>query len=236
MRYRWPSPNETNAFGSAPTPTWFWLLLIGVLGLIFWQFVPKNEVQVLYYPWFIEQVQGGNIKSLTIQGSELRGTLRRVQQYRNPPSSTTTLVRRFMTQAPSEDSIEPIVQTLIQIDKKTHAEGEQAVEPTQIDVQPPSSPGGLAWIVILLPTIVVLCFIMGLVHFLARRARGPVYGGTQGRLDSEQDKITPAEEAILQAVKLCRETTVLSQDERERLERAMSQLEAVLKNWPQPEV
>ena len=153
MGNRKPSPSETNAFGSAPMPTWFWLLLIGVLGLIFWQFVPKSEIQVLYYPWFIEQVQAGNIKSLTIQGNELRGTLRRVQQYRNPPSSTTTLVRRFMTQAPSEDSIQPIVQTLIQNDKKRQAEGEQTVEPTRIDVQPPNSPGGLAWIMILLPTV-----------------------------------------------------------------------------------
>ena len=75
MGNRKPPPSETNAFGNAPMPTWFWLLLIGVLGLIFWQFVPKSEIQVLYYPWFIEQVQAGNIKSLTIQGNELRGTL-----------------------------------------------------------------------------------------------------------------------------------------------------------------
>ena len=236
MGNRKPPPSETNAFGNAPMPTWFWLLLIGVLGLIFWQFVPKSEIQVLYYPWFIEQVQAGNIKSLTIQGNELRGTLRRVQQYRNPQSSTTTLVRRFMTQAPSEDSIQPIVHTLIQNDKKRQAEGEQTVEPTRIDVQPPSSPGGLAWIMILLPTGVVLGLIMGLVHLVTRRARGPVYGGTQGRLDSEEDKISRAEEAILEAVKLCRETTVRSQDQREHLERAISQLETVLKNWPQPEV
>jgi cell division protease FtsH len=236
MGNQWPPPSKTNAFGSAPTPAWFWLLLIGVLGLIFWKFVPKNEVQVLYYPWFIEQVQGGNIESLTIQGNELRGTLRRVQQYRNPPSSRTTVVRRFMTQAPSEASIQPIVQTLIQNDKKTQAEGEQTVEPTRIDVQPPSSPSRLTPIVILLPTILVLVVIIGLVQFVMRRARGPVYGGTQGRLDSEEAKITRAEEAILEAAKLCRETTVLSQDQRERLEHAISHLETVLKNRSQPEV
>ena len=50
------------------------------------------------------------------------------------------------------------MQTLIQNDKKRQAEGEQTVEPTRIDVQPPSSPGGLAWIMILLPTGVVLGF------------------------------------------------------------------------------
>ncbi len=236
MENRRPPPSKTNAFGSAPTPPWVWLLLIGVLGLIFWQFVPKNEVQVLYYPWFIEQVQSGNIKSLTIEGNELRGMLRREQQYRNPPSSTTTLVRRFITHAPSEDSIQPIVQTLIQNDKKIQGGGEQTVEPTRIDVQPLSSPGGIAWIVILLPTIVVLGFIMGLVHLVMRRARVPVYGGTQGRFDSEEDQIARAEAAILEAVKLCRKTVVLSPEQRERLERAMSQLETVLKSWPQPEL
>ncbi len=236
MQNRRPPPSKTNAFGRAPTPPWVWLLLIGVLGLVFWEFVPKNEVQVLYYPWFIEQVQSGNIKSLTIEGNELRGTLRREQQYRNPPSSTTHLVRRFITHAPSEESIQPIVQTLIQNDKKILGAGEQMVEPTRIDVQQPSSPGGIAWIAILLPTIVVLGFIMGAVHLVMRRARVPVYGGTPARFDAEEAKIARAEEAILEAAKLCRETVVLSHEQRERLEHAMSQLETVLKSWPHPEL
>jgi cell division protease FtsH len=236
MENRRPPPRKTNALGGAPTPPWIWLLLIGVLGLVFWQFVPKNEVQVLYYPWFIEQVQSGNIKSLSIEGNELRGMLRREQQYRNPPNPTTTLVRRFITHAPSEDSIQSIVQTLIQNDKKMQDEGAQTVEPTRVDVQPPSSPGGIAWVVILFPTIALLGIIMGLLQLVWRRARVPVYGGTQGRFDSEEDKIARAEEAILEAAKLCRDTVVLSPEQRERLERAMSQLETVLKSWPQPEI
>lgn len=233
MENRRPPPSKTNGFGTASTPAWIWLLLIGVLGLIFWQFVPKAEVQVLYYPWFIEQVQSGNIKTLTVQGNELRGTLRTSQRYVNPSTSLTILVRRFITHAPSENSIQPIVQTLIQNDKKSQGGGEQTVEPTFIDVQPPSSTSGFVWIALLVPTFVILSsFLYGVM----RRARVPVDGGTRGGFNREEDKIARAEAAILEAAKLCRETVAVSHDQRERLERAISELEQVLKGSPQPEL
>src|SRR5271157_6051894 len=100
------SGRRTNGSSGSPTPPWLWLLLIGGFALIFWQFVPKTEIQVLYYPWFIEQVESDNIKSISIQGNELRGELRKEQQYTNPSTLTTTLVRKFITNAPSEVSVE----------------------------------------------------------------------------------------------------------------------------------
>ena len=50
-----PRGRKTNGSGGSPTPPWLWLLLIGGFALIFWQFVPKTEIQVLYYPWFLSR-------------------------------------------------------------------------------------------------------------------------------------------------------------------------------------
>ncbi len=88
---------SSNSSRRSLTPPWLWLLLIGGLALIFWQFVPKTEIQVNYYPWFVEQVESDNIKLLSIQGTELRGELRTEQPYLNPSTLTTILVRRFVT-------------------------------------------------------------------------------------------------------------------------------------------
>ena len=57
------SGRKTNGSGGSPTPPWLWLLLIGGFGLIFWQFVPKTETQVSYYPWFSNRSRADNIKT-----------------------------------------------------------------------------------------------------------------------------------------------------------------------------
>ena len=85
---RRPPTNTTrkpNGSGGSPTPPWLWLLLLGGFALIFWQFVPKTEVQVLYYPWFYEQVERDNIKSVTIQVTEIRGADERVNRQKVGP-------------------------------------------------------------------------------------------------------------------------------------------------------
>ena len=90
------SGRKTNGSGGSPTPPWLWLLLLGGFALIFWQFVPKTEVQVLYYPWFYEQVQADNIKSITIQGNGDPGRAAREQ--------TTTRIRRRRPSSRSRSS------------------------------------------------------------------------------------------------------------------------------------
>src|SRR5437764_15341171 len=106
-RRRPASGRQPKGSGWSPTPPWLWLLVIGFLALIFWQFVPKTEVQVLYHPWFIEQVENDNIKSLSFQDVEIRGELRAVQPYVTP-AGTSTPVRKFSTYAPSVDLIKPV--------------------------------------------------------------------------------------------------------------------------------
>ena len=61
--------------------------LIVALGfaLIFWQLSSKPETSVSYSPFFLDQVEKDNIKSLSIQGGEARGELRKKELY---PSSS----------------------------------------------------------------------------------------------------------------------------------------------------
>jgi cell division protease FtsH len=175
---------KTNGAGGSPTPPWLWLLLLGGFALIFWQFVPKQEVQVLYYPWFYEQVESDNIKSISIQGPEIRGELRKEQTYQNPATQTTVPVRKFITNAPSEPSIDRIEQKLIHLDERRSAEVQKkgddkekrAVEPVKIDVIPPNSANSLIWSMLLLPTFVILIFI----YLMMRRARDQFDGGILG--------------------------------------------------------
>src|SRR5580704_15069179 len=82
------SGRKTNGSGGTPTPPWLFLLLLGGFGLIFYLFVPKNEIAVGYYPWFYEQVEKDNVKTISIQGTEIRGELRKDQPYQSLPSQT----------------------------------------------------------------------------------------------------------------------------------------------------
>jgi cell division protease FtsH len=145
--------------GARPTPAWLWLLVIALLGLIFWHFAPRSEVQVSYAPWFLQQVAADNIQSLSIQGTEARGVLRQEQTYQRPTSKAAVPVRRFQTYFPSEASIEPIVQKLT-------SPREVGSPPVLIEASPPAS-NGMAWILLLMPMFVVL----GLVYLMTRRAR-----------------------------------------------------------------
>src|SRR5262249_51691013 len=100
---------KPNGSGGAPTPPWLLLLLLAGFALIFWQFTPRNEVPVSYSPWFLDQVNEGNIKSLTVQGTEVHGELRKKQKYQPVGSSTMVAVEKFSTYFPSEPSIDPVL-------------------------------------------------------------------------------------------------------------------------------
>src|SRR5215472_15531151 len=93
------SVRKTNGSGGPPTPPWLWLIVIGLLALIFWHFVPKTEVEVPYHPWFTEQVDKGNVKYVVFQGIEVRGELVQAENY-TPPSGAPILVTKFYTYVP----------------------------------------------------------------------------------------------------------------------------------------
>ena len=143
-----------------PARAWLCLLLMVGLALIVWQFAPKNEVTVSYSPWFLDQVDTDNIQSLTIEGMEVHGVLRRdVWQPARTPSGNLP-IRKFNTVFPSELSVEKVVETL-----RNHSR--QGKDPVLIEVRPPASSSGLLWIALLLPSLVML----GLIILMVRKGR-----------------------------------------------------------------
>jgi cell division protease FtsH len=167
---------KTDGPGGSPTPPWLWLLLLVGFGLIFYQFVPKPETTVGYYPWFYEQVQNDNIKSILPEGTVLRGELRKEQDYQSAPNQPPQKVKRFQTNATSEVSIEEILKTLIQHDAKRTPEEKKAGEGVHIDPQPANSATGLLWMIFLFPAILLLVFL----YLFVRRARDQFDGGILG--------------------------------------------------------
>src|SRR5580704_5461631 len=90
---------KPNGSGGSPTPPWLWLVLLFGVVLIFWQFGKAGgEVQVNFHPWFTEQVNKGNIKSLAVQTTtEVTGELRVPEPYRATSSSPEITVTKFRT-------------------------------------------------------------------------------------------------------------------------------------------
>ena len=164
-----PSGRKPNGSGGSPTPPWLWLLLILGFGLIFYQFKPSSELQVTYSPWFLDQVERDNIKSLSIQGNEARGELRKRQSYQ-PPTGGAQLITKFYTYFPSEQAIDRVT---TELRKKPRPAD---VEPPRIETNPPQAANSLVWITLLLPTFVIV----GLIYFMMRRARDQFDGGILG--------------------------------------------------------
>jgi cell division protease FtsH len=167
-----------------PPPPWLWLIVIGLLALIFYHFVPKSEVEVPYYPWFKEQLDKGNIKSIAFESNQVRGELKQAESY-SPPSGNSVMVTRFYTFLPSENMIPSIVEKYEKLEgNHGSAKGAEAPstvpnkkeEGARITGSPPNQAGGLAWIMLLLPTV----FVLGLIWLMMRRARDQFDGGILG--------------------------------------------------------
>jgi cell division protease FtsH len=156
---------KTDGAGGTPTPPWLWLILIVLFAAIFWLFVPKQEIQVQYSPWFTEQVRKDNIKTISFQGIEIRGELREPQPYQNPSGGSNS-VRRFVAYAPSEDMIKSIAEELEKHNAVKVKEGKPN-EQARIEGIPPNVNTNLAWLMLLLPTFVIL----GFIYIMMRRAR-----------------------------------------------------------------
>jgi cell division protease FtsH len=135
------------------TPPGTSLLLLVFFGWLFWSIAPKSEIQVLYFPWFVEQVESDNIKSITINGIEIHGELRAEKPYQSESSSTITPVRNFYTYLPSDGMIAPLVQKL------TNLGAAKATQPVRIETGPPKMVGGLVAIMLLLPTVLLVFLI-----------------------------------------------------------------------------
>jgi cell division protease FtsH len=102
-----PTSGPKKSHARSRRPVWFWLILLGGFALIFWQFVPKNEVLVEYNPWFLDRVKEDNVKSVEFEGVEIHGVLRIAAPLGNNQLAPGS-ARKFYTYAPSEASIYPL--------------------------------------------------------------------------------------------------------------------------------
>src|SRR5260370_634965 len=75
------TPRKPNGAAGSPTHPGLWLILIGLILLIFWLISRNNEVTVNYSPWFLDQVDNDNIELLVIQGLDAKGKLREPRKY-----------------------------------------------------------------------------------------------------------------------------------------------------------
>ena len=163
------SGRKPNGSAGSPTPPWLWLLLIGGFAIIFWQFIPKPETTVDYSPWFLDQVDQDNIKKVSIQANEIRGELRLEKPFQSSTSQTSVMVHRFITYFPADQSVEPVIRKLRESNKNP-------TDPVRIETNPINATNGLVWLMLLLPTFLIL----GFIYLMMRRARDQFDGGILG--------------------------------------------------------
>jgi cell division protease FtsH len=154
---------KASSGAGASAPLWLWVLLVGGFGFIFWVFRPDSTIAVAYNPWFLDQVESDNIKSLVIRDTEIRGELRKDQPYRAGASLASVPVRRFMAYFPSQHSIDPVIKILRERNRTT--------EPVQIQTSPPSSERGWMWLVLLSQTALILLVLFRVASLQARLPR-----------------------------------------------------------------
>ena len=176
--------NGGGGSGGTPTPPWSLLFLIAAMVLVFLMWNPfRAEVRVSYYPWFLDQVNGDNIETITIQGSEARGKLRTPDEdYKPGDNAKAQTVTHFVTTIPTEDQLDRLLAVL----QSPTVPGTDTPRenPPRVEVLEPSTPTTLLWVSFLLPMILI----GGLIFFMMRRARDQFDGGILGNFTKSQAK------------------------------------------------
>jgi cell division protease FtsH len=157
-----PPPHRTRGF------LWFVVILIAVNWLSVLLFAPtstntERRVTVAFNPFFLQEVQAGQVKSISTKGDSVEGTF--TTKLRYPPTSTTaTPTRQFSTQIPAFWNSAPLSALL----------KEKGVE---INAKPTTT--GTSLLAELLLGFGPTLLIVGLFVLLARRAAS---GGGMGAL------------------------------------------------------
>jgi cell division protease FtsH len=108
--------------GSSPTPDqqprfrlsrWWIVIGLGLLTLNFYigsrVMEPASRVRVPYSPFFLEQVNTGNVKEITSKGTAIQGTFAKPQSYQDSKATT-----RFRTEIPAFADTDALSQLLEQ--------------------------------------------------------------------------------------------------------------------------
>jgi cell division protease FtsH len=156
-----------------PRSRWFLGVLVGLLALnLLVSFLtggPPKRRQVPYQPFFLEQVEAGNVQEVTSREDAIEGELKREATYDPPGDEKAVKVDRFKTQVPS--FIETASLTKLLADKDV-----------VINAEPPDT-GRSFWLNLVLGLAPALLLIGALVWLTRRQLRGGAGGvlGTFGR-------------------------------------------------------
>src|SRR5215217_1190141 len=152
-----------------PRSRWFLGVLVGLLALnLLVSFLtggPPKRRQVPYQPFFLEQVEAGNVQEVTSREDAIEGELKREATYDPPGDAKAVKVDRFKTQVPS--FIETASLTKLLADKEV-----------VINAEPPDT-GRSFWLNLVLGLAPALLLIGALVWLTRRQLRGGA-GGVLG--------------------------------------------------------
>ncbi|HEX2102793.1 MAG TPA: ATP-dependent zinc metalloprotease FtsH [Solirubrobacteraceae bacterium] len=191
-----PAPDGRGA-PPAPRPPMFprsrrfFAILAGLLALnfalAFFTGGPPDRTQVPYSPFFLQQVEAGNVIEISARGETIQGDLRNPTNY-TPPGEKATRVDLFKTEVPSFVNTENLTQDL---------ESKGVV----LNAEPPDS--GRSFLATLFlgfgPTILLVALFIWLMRRQMSGGPGGVLGGfgrsTARRVTGEENRVTFADVA-----------------------------------------
>src|SRR5262245_6112979 len=159
---------------------WFVLALLALnLVLSFMTGRPEERKRVPYQPFFVEQVEAGNVKEISSRADSIAGELKREATFNPPGDAEPVAVTKFKTEVPT--FIDPAELTRV-----------LAEENVVINAKAPDE-GRSVWLSLLLgflPTILLVGFFV----WLFRRQTGAGGGGILGGFGrSTARRVTPGE-------------------------------------------
>jgi cell division protease FtsH len=160
---------------------WLMLAVLTIIALDTWVATriepPEARVEVPYNPVFLDQVQAGNVRTISAQGATVQGEFRSAVRY---PDKTGEPTHRFATEVPAFADTDELSRQLREHDVAVTAE------------PPKTGPGLLESLITgLLPLLLFLALLM----WLFRRASGA--GGAIGAFGrSRARRIEPATERV----------------------------------------
>jgi cell division protease FtsH len=159
------------------------LLLVNVV-ISFVTGRPEERERVPYQPFFVDQVEAGNVEEISSQEESIEGELKSEASYDPPGDAEPVSVTSFETEVPA--FIDPAQLTSL-LDQQN----------VVINAEPPDE-GRSLWVTLLLgflPTILLVAFFVWLLRRQTGAGRGGVLGGfgrsTARRLQTgEQERVT----------------------------------------------
>jgi cell division protease FtsH len=146
---------------------WFALALLALnLALSFMTGRPEKRERVPYQPFFVDQVEAGNVEEISSRADSIEGELRNEATFDPPGDADPVAVTRFKTEVPA--FIDPAGLTRLLAD-----------ENVVINAEPPDE-GRSVWVSLVLgflPTILLIGFFIWIFRRQAGAGRGGILGG-----------------------------------------------------------